>query len=62
MCLSSSVCKVAIKLYGDDLDVLRAKVKETKEIVAAVPGVTDFMPEPHITIPQLRIEADGLHL
>ena len=56
--LSGVQAQVAIKLYGDDLDVLRAKVKEMKEIVAAVPGVTDLMPEPQITIPQLRIELD----
>ena len=56
--LSGVQAQVAIKLYGDDLDVLRAKVKEMKTIVAGVPGVKDLVPEPQISIPQLRIELD----
>ena len=54
--LSGVQAQVAIKLYGDDLDVLRAKVKEMQKIVGGVPGVKDLMPEPQISIPQLRIE------
>jgi HME family heavy-metal exporter len=54
--LSGVQAQVAIKLYGDDLDVLRAKVKEMQKIVAGVPGVKDLVPEPQISIPQLRIE------
>jgi HME family heavy-metal exporter len=54
--LSGVQAQVAIKLYGDDLDVLRAKVKEMQTIVAGVPGVKDLVPEPQISIPQLRIE------
>lgn len=54
--LSGVQAQVAIKLYGDDLDILRAKVKEMQTIVAGVPGVKDLMPEPQISIPQLRIE------
>jgi HME family heavy-metal exporter len=54
--LSGVQAQVAIKLYGDDLDVLRAKVKEMQAIVAGVPGVKDLVPEPQISIPQLRIE------
>ncbi|MEN6457911.1 MAG: efflux RND transporter permease subunit [Thermoguttaceae bacterium] len=54
--LSGVQAQVAVKLYGDDLEVLRAKVKEMQEIVARVPGVKDLMPEPQISIPQLRIE------
>jgi HME family heavy-metal exporter len=54
--LSGVQAQVAIKLYGDDLDVLRARIKEMEKIVAGVPGVKDLMPEPQISIPQLRIE------
>ena len=56
--LSGVQAQVAIKLYGDDLDVLRAKVKEMQKVVGAVPGVKDLVPEPQISIPQLRIELD----
>jgi HME family heavy-metal exporter len=56
--LSGVQAQVAIKLYGDDLDVLRTKLQEMKNIVQAVPGVKDLMPEPQIMIPQWRIEPD----
>jgi CzcA family heavy metal efflux pump len=56
--LSGVQAQVAVKLYGDDLNVLRAKLKEMEKIVAGVPGVKDLIPEPQIQIPQLRIELD----
>jgi HME family heavy-metal exporter len=56
--LSGVQSQVAIKLYGDDLDVLRAKVQEMKAAIQGVPGVRDLMEEPQILIPQLRIELD----
>ena len=56
--LSGVQAQVAVKVYGDDLDVLRAKIKEMEKIVAGVPGVKDLVPEPQISIPQLRIELD----
>jgi CzcA family heavy metal efflux pump len=56
--LSGVQAQVAVKLYGDDLDVLRTKLKEMQKIVAGVPGVKDLVPEPQISIPQLRIELD----
>ncbi len=56
--LSGVQAQVAIKLYGDDLDMLRAKLQEMKAIVQGVPGVKDLLPEPQVTIPQLRIELD----
>jgi CzcA family heavy metal efflux pump len=54
--LSGVQAQVAIKFYGDDLEVLRAKVKQVEKIVGGVPGVKDLVPEPQISIPQLRIE------
>jgi len=56
--LSGVQSQVAIKLYGDDLDVLRGKVLEMKAAIADVPGVCDLMEEPQTPIPQLRIEVD----
>jgi HME family heavy-metal exporter len=59
--ISGVQAQVAIKLYGDDLDILRAKVKEMQKIVGGVPGVKDLMPEPQIQIPQLRPETGRGH-
>ena len=60
--LSGVKAQVAIKLYGDDLDVLRAKADEMKAAIADVDGVEDLQVEQQVIIPQLRIEIDGEQL
>ncbi len=57
--LSGVKAQVGIKLYGQDLSVLRSKAKEIEKAIASVPGVTDLQVEPQIDIPQLRIRVDG---
>ncbi len=56
--LSGVKAQIGIKLYGDDLDVLRRKADEMQAAIADVPGVTDLQVEPLTIIPQLRIELD----
>jgi len=56
--LSGVRAQVGIKLYGDSLEVLRAKADEIKAAIDDVPGVKDLMVEPQIEIPQLRINLD----
>jgi HME family heavy-metal exporter len=60
--LSGVMAQVAIKLYGDDLDVLRHKALEMQAAIADVEGVRDLQVEQQIVIPQLRIEIDGSKL
>lgn len=54
--LSGVQAQVAVKLYGDDLSILREKAKELKAKMETVVGVKDPKVEPQIDIPQLRIE------
>ncbi len=54
--LSGVKAQIGIKLYGDDLDLLRRKGKEMEAAIRSVPGVRDVMLEPQVLIPQLRIE------
>jgi HME family heavy-metal exporter len=56
--LSGVKAQVGVKLYGDDLDLLRQKAEQIKAEMAIVPGVTDLMIEPQVIIPQLRVEMD----
>lgn len=56
--LSGVKAQVGIKLYGDDLAVLRAKANEMKNAIQGVPGVADLMVEQQIEIPQLQIDLD----
>ena len=54
--LSGVKAQIGIKIYGDDLDLLRRKAQEMEQAVRSVPGVADLMLEPQVLIPQLRIE------
>jgi HME family heavy-metal exporter len=54
--LSGVKAQVGIKLYGDDLNILRRKADEMKAAIAGVPGVTDLLVEQQTEIPQLQIQ------
>jgi CzcA family heavy metal efflux pump len=56
--ISGVKAQIGIKLYGDDLEVLRRRADEMLATMRNVPGVEDPMVEPQVTIPQLRIELD----
>ena len=56
--ISGVKAQIGIKIYGDDLDVLRRKAEDMKTAMQSVPGVKDLLVEPQVTIPQLRIELD----
>lgn len=56
--LSGVKAQIGIKLYGDDLDVLRRTAEQMRAAIDDVPGLTDLMVEPQVIIPQLRIEVD----
>jgi len=60
--LSGVQAQVAVKLYGDDLDLLRRHARRIEGAMASVPGTTDLQVEPQVEIPQLRIEIDGHQL
>ena len=57
--LSGVKAQIGIKLYGDDLDILRAQAQKLKSEIEGIPGVQDLLVEPQVIIPQLRIEVDG---
>lgn len=54
--ISGVKAQVGIKIYGDDLDVLRRKAEEMLSVMESIPGVVDPLLEPQVIIPQLRIE------
>ncbi|MDV2983295.1 UNVERIFIED_CONTAM: efflux RND transporter permease subunit [Methylobacteriaceae bacterium AG10] len=57
--LSGVRAEIALKLFGDDLDALRAAAEGLRERIAArVPGVTDLQVERQVRIPQLDIRID----
>jgi HME family heavy-metal exporter len=60
--LSGVKAQVGIKLYGDDLTVLRNKANEIKAAIADVPGVKDLLVEQQVEIPQLQVKPDRARL
>ncbi|MFO0429231.1 MAG: efflux RND transporter permease subunit [Planctomyces sp.] len=67
--LSGVKAQIGIRVYGDDLDILRQKAEAIRAEMALVPGIRDLMVEPQVIIPQLRIELNreklllhGLHV
>lgn len=56
--MSGVSAQIAIKLYGDDLDILRAKAQEIKTAIQGVPGMAPPVVEPQQLIPQWRIQLD----
>ena len=54
--LSGVNAQIAIKVFGDDLDVLRKTAQQIKETIAVIPGTAPPVVEPQQLIPQLRIE------
>jgi HME family heavy-metal exporter len=60
--LSGVKAQVGIKLFGDDLTVLRNKANEIQAAIANVPGVRDLLVEQQTEIPQLQIRLDRQRL
>jgi heavy metal efflux system protein len=49
---------LGIKVFGDDLDVLKTKAEEVAAVVARVPGAADVSVEQITGLPVLRVEID----
>lgn len=56
--ISGVKAQIGIKLYGDDLDLLRRKADEMKDRITGIEGLADVLVEQQTNIPQLRIELD----
>ena len=50
--------QIAIKLFGDDLGILRSKAEEIRNVVSGIEGATDVSIEKQVLIPQIRFNID----
>ncbi|NLF17989.1 MAG: efflux RND transporter permease subunit [Lentisphaerae bacterium] len=56
--LSGIKAQLAIKVFGEDLDILRAKAEEIRNAVDTVPGLVDLSVEQSFGQPQVQVVAD----
>ena len=56
--LSGVRAEIALKIFGDDLDSLRASAEIFRTRLAGIPGLTDLQVEKQVLIPQLEIRID----
>nr|MBL8412220.1 efflux RND transporter permease subunit [Dechloromonas sp.] len=56
--LSGVRAQVAIKIFGDDLDTLRAQATLLQQHLQQIPGVADLEVEKQVLAPQIKVRAD----
>lgn len=56
--LSGVSAKVAVKLFGPDLEVLREAGAQVRDLGQTIPGLSDVMMEAQVPIPQIKIEVN----
>ena len=56
--LSGVRAQIALKIYGDDLDTLRATAAGLHAQLARIPGLTDLQVEKQVLIPQIKVRLD----
>jgi CzcA family heavy metal efflux pump len=55
--LSGTRANIAVKVFGDDLPVLRSLARQVEDTMRGVPGVVDLSTEPQTEIPTVRVKA-----
>jgi HME family heavy-metal exporter len=56
--LSGVRAQIALKVYGDDLDTLRAVAADLHQRLARIEGITDLQVERQVLIPQVKVHID----
>ena len=56
--LSGVSARIAVKIFGPDLDVLREKGAQVRDLGQSIPGLTDVNLEAQVPIPQIKIEVN----
>jgi len=56
--LSGVKAQIALKIYGDDYDTLRALASQFENLLKRIPGIVDLQTEKQVRIPQLQVRVD----
>lgn len=57
--LSGVRSQIAIKIFGEDLDALRAQADALRSRLAAIPGLADLEIEKQVLAPQIKVRVDA---
>ena len=53
--ISGTRAALAIKVFGPDLNILRAQAQEISSAIVKVPGIVDLQVEPQVPVPQISV-------
>ena len=56
--LTGSSEAIVLRIYGPELEVLRAKAEEVRQIMAGIDGIVDLHVELQVDIPQIQVKVD----
>jgi len=56
--LTGSKEPVVVRVYGQDLDVIRTRAEAVRKVIAGVPGVVDDHVDLQVDVPQIEVEVD----
>jgi CzcA family heavy metal efflux pump len=56
--LTGSSQAIVLRIYGPELEVLRAKAQEVRQILAGIDGIVDLHVELQVDIPQIQVQVD----
>ena len=54
--LTGTSSSIVVRIFGPEMDKLRAKAKEVEAVMTDVPGVTNLKTEPQVLVPQLQVQ------
>jgi CzcA family heavy metal efflux pump len=57
--LSGTRANIAVKVFGDDLTILRALAKDVQAAMTGTPGIVDLSTEQQMDIPMLQVKVDA---
>jgi HME family heavy-metal exporter len=56
--LSGVRSQIAIKIFGEDLDLLRGQADSLRARLASIPGIADLQIEKQVLAPQIKVRVD----
>ena len=56
--LTGASATIVVRIYGPDLDALRAKAQEVRARWRTCPGVADLKVEAQVLVPQIEVRFD----